>query len=362
MSSHRFPVARKARRSTLRLGALALVLASVFALACPIVPVAAASSPWAQLDRFQANAAPRNNLLVAEFTGGRCHSIHERNADQRLAIASTFKLYVLGELARQIQAGRVGWADQIALSDTLRSMPSGDLAFAAPGTRVSVRELAEAMIWQSDNTATDHLIDLLGRKNVERAFGAFGHGDPALNTPLLLTRELFAIKMLQSPDWMTTYSRADDDEQLRLLRTTIGPVRLDPAGGWQNWNGPTAIDSIEWFASAAELCSLTSGLWSMGAQPGLAPLREIMTGNRGRVMDEAMWPRAGYKGGYEAGVVNLTFVLERTDGRIFFVSAGYNHFDRILDASALRSGFDPVFECLGTPSASRTCAPPPRVD
>lgn len=337
---------------------MVILIAIAFAVACPLVPVAAAPSPWAQVDRLQLSAAPRTNLLIAEFAGGRCRNIHERNADQRLAIASTFKLYVLGELGRQVREGKVAWNDTIALSDTLRSMPSGDYAFASPGTPVSVGTLAEAMIRKSDNTATDHLIHLLGRENVERAFGAFGHGDPALNAPLLLTRELFAIKMLQSADWMSVYTQADDAEQLRMLQTHIDPLRLDPSGGWRNWNGPTAIDGIEWFASATDLCRVTAGLWSMGAQPGLEPLRDILIGNRGGVPDVTAWPRAGYKGGYEAGVVNQTFVLERMDGRIFFVSAGYNHLDRILDAGALRDELDPVFACLGETSASRTCAPP----
>ncbi len=358
MSLPRSRDAGRVRPCVARLCWMVLLIATAFALAYPLVPAAAASPPWAQLDRSQVSAAPRTNLLIAEFAGGRCQTIHERNADQRLAIASTFKLYVLGELGRQVRAGTVTWNDDIALSDTLRSMPSGDYAFASPGTRVSVRTLAEAMIWKSDNTATDHLIHLLGRENVERAFGAFGHGEPTLNTPLLLTRELFAIKMLQSADWMSIYTQADDAEQLRLLQTHIDPLDLDPSGGWRNWNGPTAIDGIEWFASATDLCRVTAGLWSMGAQPGLEPLREIMTGNRGGVPDDGAWPRAGYKGGYEAGVVNLTFVLERADDRIFFVSAGYNDADRILDAGALRGDLNPVFACLGETSASRTCAPP----
>lgn len=357
MSLLRSRDAGRMRLSAAWLCRVILLIGSGLALACPLVPVAAAPSPWAQLDRSQAAAAPRSNLLIAEFAGGRCQTIHERNADQRLAIASTFKLYVLGELARQVREGTVAWSDDVTLSHTLRSMPSGDYAFASSGTRVPVRNLAEAMIWKSDNTATDHLIDLLGRENVERAFGAFGHGDPALNTPLLLTRELFAIKMLQSADWMSVYTQADDAEQLRLLQTHIDPLHLDPSGGWRNWDGPTAIDGIEWFASAADLCRVTSGLWSMGAQPGLEPLREIMTGNRGGVPDAAAWPRVGYKGGYEAGVVNLTFVLERTDGRIFFVSAGYNHAELILETDALRGQLDPVFTCLAETSASRTCTP-----
>ena len=303
---------------------------------------------WATIDAALAAMASQSNLLVAEFRGNACQTIHGRNEDARLAIASTFKLYVLGELARQVQLGQASWDEQITLRDDLRSMPSGDYAWVRSGTPVSLRDLASAMIRNSDNTATDHLIDRLGRDNVQRAFAAYGHGDPSLNQPLLLTREMFAIKMSQSRSWMDAYKAASDEEQLAMLAETIDPVRINPSGGWGNWNGPTAIDGIEWFASAADLCRATAALWSLGAQPGLEPVREILTGNRYGITDSRTWPRAGYKGGYEAGVVNMTFVLERNDGRVFFVSAGYNDPSRIVDTGTARAYLDPIFACLGS--------------
>ena len=44
------------------------------------------------------------------------------------------------------------------------------------------------MIAISDNTATDHLIDLVGRDRVEAALTVFGHSDPAMTVPFLTTR------------------------------------------------------------------------------------------------------------------------------------------------------------------------------
>lgn len=139
-------------------------------------------------------------------------------------------------------------------------MPSGDYAWVNAGTVVDVQSLAEAMIWHSDNTATDHLIDFLGRENVEEAFAAYGHSDPESNFPLLMTRELFGIKMSQTAQWMDRYMSATDDEQARLLQEQIDPMTINPNAGWGNWNGPTAIDGIEWFASAEDLCRATSGV------------------------------------------------------------------------------------------------------
>lgn len=323
-----------------------------------VAPIAAQQTTmhWGQLDQALDPLAPQSNLLVAEFRGSACTEIHARNESAPLAIASTFKLYVLGELARQIQIGEVRWTDTIVVSDALRSMPSGDYAWAPAGTVVDVLSLAEAMIGESDNTATDHLIDLLGRENVERAFGVYGHSDPEANVPLLLTRELFSIKMSQSQGWMMRYMSASDEEQLELLESQIVPIIINPDDGWGNWNGPTAINGIEWFATAEDLCRVAASLWSIGAQDGLEPVREIMTGNRGGIGDTRTWPRAGYKGGLEAGVVNMTYVLERSDGRVFFVTAGYNQPAGRVDDHAARERLFPVFDCLGVIDGARSCA------
>lgn len=328
-----------------------ILLISTFTLlvtALPLHGAAAPAVPWATIDRQFGALAPAHNLLVAEFVGNGCTTIHGVNPDSGLAIASTFKLYVLGELARQVQTGQIEWDDQVTLRNDLRSMPTGDYAWAPVGSRVSVRDLATAMMRNSDNTATDHLIDRLGREHVERAFAAFGHSDPEANVPLLMTRELFLIKMRQSDLWMTQYMAASDAEQLAMLTGEISGAIIDPNGGWGHWNGPTAIDGIEWFASASDLCRVAVALWTMGAQPGMEPVREILSNNRGGVDNSLIWPRVGFKNGYEAGVVNVTYVLERNDGRVFFVSAGFNHPSGIVHESSAKASLMPVFECLAT--------------
>ena len=357
MSSTASPTRRSSQAGRpVRLGSLTLLFVIIVAALAPIQQTFAASVPWKALDRALSPIAPKSNLLIAEFAGSGCQTIHGRDEDQRLAIASVFKLYVLGELARQVQRGTVSWTDRVTLQDRLRSMPVGDYAFAPAGTRVPVRALAEAMIWRSDNTATDHLISLLGRDNVYRAFAAFGHTDAAINAPLLLTRELFAIKMTQSPEWMQRYMNASDREQLAMLKTDIAPLRLNPGGGWGEWNGPTAIDGIEWFASATEICRASASLWSLGAQRGLEPVRKILTGNRDIVQDRKAWKRAGYKAGLESGVVNMTYILERSDGRIFFISAGYNATRGTIDRDSAKAALMPVFTCLGIRFGPASCA------
>lgn len=344
-------VSRRAFSIFLLIGvALSLLLAPVTAQQ----PVA--SLLFTRIDTELSSIAPQNNLLIAEFRGSTCSTIHGQNEDTPLAIASVFKLYVLGELARQVQLGEAAWNDTIVLSDSLRSMPSGNYAFQSAGTRATVMELAQAMIWVSDNTATDHLIDYLGRDNVQRAFQAFGQQDPSANFPLLMTREMFAIKMSQSQDWMDRYMAASDEDQIAMIMAEIDPITINPTGGWGYWNGPTSIEGIEWFATATDLCRVSASLWAMGAQPGLEPVRSILTGNRGAVWDTTAFPSAGYKGGYEAGVVNATFVLQRSDGRVFFATAGFNTQQGMIDQRAGINQLTEVFACLAVISGEGACA------
>lgn len=335
-------------RSLPRVFVVLFFLLFALIVAVPSLAAAAPAVAWSRLDQQVGQYAPQSNLLVAEITGDTCQSIHALNTDEQLAIASTFKIYVLGEVARQVQAGTLEWDTPITITDRLRSMPSGDYAWMPAGRQATVEELATAMMASSDNTATDHLIDRLGRENVQDAFAAYGHADPEVNAPLLMTRELFAIKMWQSPDWMQSYATATDEEQLRILTDEIDRIRINPSGGWGHWNGPTAIDGIEWFASADDLCRAMTTLWDLGDEPGMEPVREILTRNRGGVADTSTWPHAGVKTGYEAGVVNATWVLERHDGRVFFVSVGFNHPQWVVDQGAPYALLGPVFTCLTT--------------
>ncbi len=281
------------------------------------------ASTWKGLDPWLTSLAPATNFLAAEIVDGRCQPVHGMMPERRLAVGSTFKLYVLGELARQIDAGHARWDEELAIQDRLKSLPSGGMLYEPAGTRHTLRYFAERMIADSDNTATDHLIDRLGREHVEEAQAAFGHDAPEVNTPFLTTHEFFAFKIAVSPERIDTYLAASDQDQRQILAREVHPIPLSETY-WGDWVSPKRIDSLEWFASATELCRALATLHTMSMEPGLEPIRAILSLNRGGVLDPATWPYAGYKGGYEAGVYNMTWLLERTDGRLFVLTAGFN--------------------------------------
>ncbi len=293
-----------------------------------------AADDWAAFDAALERVGPRVGFLAAEVVDGECETIHGYGEEQRLAIASTFKLYVLAELARQVTAGEASWEERIVIRDELRSMPSGATAYEQDGARRTLEELALRMIRDSDNTATDHLIDRLGRERIEAALTDFGHGKPEINMPFLLTRELFAMKMHVEPKVVEGYLAASDEEQRDILTRRIDPIRLDP-NNWGHWTGPSWIDGLEWFASPLEVCGVLAALHEMEDEPALRPLAGILGANRGDVFGGKRWPFAGYKGGYEAGVVNATWLLERADGRTFVVTAGFNDPEAYINQGAV---------------------------
>lgn len=296
------------------------------------------SSPTLSLDGFEeidswlADRVPRFSFQVAEVTGGTCSPIYGVNPDESLAIASTFKLWVLLDLADQIASGERSWNDRLVLSEELKSLPSGTLQAENPGLELGLRTYAAKMIALSDNTATDHLIDLLGREEVEVRFAATGHSSPEQNMPLLLTRELFYLKYAASGDALNEYIAADAEGRRAILESLAIDLDLvDP----NQLAIPKALDSVEWFASASDLCGVLADLYEAGQDDGT--VREILAASSGVELDRETWPFVGYKGGSEAGVASGAWLLERADGRVFTISVVLNNPDAGIDPQPLAS-------------------------
>jgi beta-lactamase class A len=294
----------------------------------PGTPVAVAS--WADLDRQASALAATTVVAAAELVGGHPQPIHARDATTPIALGSSFKLYVLGELAHQIAAGKAAWDEELAIRDDWKSLPSGDMRNEPAGTAFSLQHYAEQMISVSDNTAADHLLFRLGRENVEAFQATMGNTHAARNVPFLSTRELFVLKLALPPDQVAAYIAANTAEKRRLLAEEIGPtpVTLGQATGWTS---PRAIDTLEWFASGEDLGRALAALQALAAQPGLAPVGHVLAINPGLAIDAATWPYVGYKGGSEPGVLTLNWLLQRADRRWFAVSLGWNDPAKAID-------------------------------
>jgi len=85
------------------------------------------------------------------------------NGSERFPMASTFKVAVAGTVLAGVDAGRIQ-LDRMISIDPAVFVPSEVIAdrFIHPGVSLSVANLLELMLTQSDNTATDVLTSLAG--------------------------------------------------------------------------------------------------------------------------------------------------------------------------------------------------------
>lgn len=88
--------------------------------------------------------------------------------------ASTIKLPVMVEVFAQLEAGSFDLQHRVRLTASDKDYGSGDLCDAPAGTTYAVSDLLEKMIDVSDNTASNMLIRLVGRHNINRRMEELG--------------------------------------------------------------------------------------------------------------------------------------------------------------------------------------------
>ena len=245
--------------------------------------------------------------------------VASHNPDHALAIGSTFKLIVLGELSRQVRAGRLRWDQVVPLER--RSLPSGILQDWPLGSPLTLHTLAGLMISRSDNTATDALLRLAGRDNVERMMTTMGMRSAARNRPFLTTMEAFQLKAEDAPI-LARWRAGDEAARRRMLRERYeeGGAAIDLTR--LGVGTPTAIDSVEWFASAADLARVMDWLRRNGDET----THGILAISPGMPRAAASpYSYLGFKGGSEAGVINLTWLVRNNAGAWHVVTGSWNN-------------------------------------
>jgi len=277
----------------------------------PYVPTTLDS--WTAVDQALAAIAPGTGFLAAQIgPSGTCVPVHQVNPSVSRPTGSMFKLFVLGALAARIAAGTVRWDQELTLTDASRSSGSGSLQDSPAGTRLTVRRAAVLMISQSDNTAADLLIHLVGRSAVETQTRAWS-SDAQRDQPFLTTREFFVLKEVDYPALADAYTARGPSARTAYLASTVDPTPLDQGSG--NWTSPRSIDAVEWFASPADLCRAFAGLAARSQQAALAPLGSVLSINQGGIgLGPSEWPTVWFKGGSEPGVLTLGYLARRSDG------------------------------------------------
>ncbi len=286
---------------------------------------------WAKVDARCKSLPGTISFAAFELQGDKPRPIHGINADTPLAIGSAFKLYVLGALAEEIAAGRVSWDEKLAIKDELKSLPSGQMQLEPEGSEFPISRFADLMISISDNTAADHLLARIGRDKVE-AYMTRLNPDAAKSLPFLSTMEMFRIKLGPDRTLAGRYAAADVAARRAMLAPGGEVAQSIPSfAGAALWKAPYEVDRIEWFASAAECALVMADLHRLEQLVGQQPLSNALRINPGLQFDAKVWPSVAYKGGSEPGVLNMTWLLKRDDGRTFLVSFGWNDTRKDVD-------------------------------
>lgn len=271
-------------------------------------------SSFDDLDAALSKVAPNYSYSASRLNGGDCESIYSTDADSVLPLGSVFKLYVLGALTDEIEAGTVRWDEQLTVRDATKSAPSGELQNLPDGTKVSVRDAAEKMISLSDNTATDLLMDRLGRDRVERQLSVMGHHDPSVMTPMMDTRQFFVIGF-GNPNMRAEWSEADPDARAELLaQADARPLEID----FENFvDNPASADGVEWFANAQDVCA---AMGYLATSESAEENRRILAITPGVQLDAALWPYSGFKGGSAPGDLAGAFLATDAAGQDWIVT------------------------------------------
>jgi beta-lactamase class A len=98
----------------------------------------------------------------------------ELNGDNLFPTASTFKIPVIVEFFRQLEAGVLSLEDKYVLTERDKVPGSGILKELSEGMEVTYRDLLSLMMIVSDNTATDVMLSKVGFDNINSMLDKFG--------------------------------------------------------------------------------------------------------------------------------------------------------------------------------------------
>ncbi len=247
--------------------------------------------------------------------------------DRAMPLGSAFKLWVLGELAREVGADERKWSDVVPVGPA--SLPSGITQNWPAGSPVTIQTLATLMISISDNTATDTLVSLEGDRLDDFVTKA---GVPGL-APVLTTRQMFALKSPANVGLAAQWASSPTPSARRkILETNAARLRTTPVDPMMFAGRPSKIDTLEWFASPAETAAILDWLRKQG---GETPLSLLAINPGVDPATRAKFDYVGFKGGSEPGVVTLNFLVKRKDGRWLAINAGWHRNDAGVEENRL---------------------------
>ncbi|MBL0927424.1 MAG: serine hydrolase [Phycisphaerales bacterium] len=271
--------------------------------------------------------------------------IHEHRTGERFNIGNAAMLFVLGAAVERVELGQATWNDKVTVKDELRSVPKNISDQLVTGLPTTLANLVIPMLAYTDNTAADHVIDFLGRGNIEKWIAEKHPASAAGLRPLLATREFFRIKLAADGDLVKRYAAADENTRRQMLDGEIARTTIDDTL-YNGWAQPQYNDSVGWFAAASDIAGELARLYQYSLRPAQEAVRQALTGTEEVPFDRRIWRAAAYRTGGEPGVLAVWMLLERADGEMRLVVLAINSKAAAVDNEKVFPMFFRLLELL----------------
>jgi beta-lactamase class A len=178
-----------------------------------------------KLEKIKSGFSGKLGVLVSDPSEG---PVAGFGYDQKWYLASTTKILIATEVLRQIDEGRLSYATRITLKLEHFRDGAGKTSFMKPGSTVTIRYLLEEMLTESDNAATDLLIDTAGIEQIQSTLTTFVPEGFGKLTPLLeVRRHAFgevhpAAYKLSAQDFINIKKAKSSMEKLRVFSKLTG--------------------------------------------------------------------------------------------------------------------------------------------
>jgi len=155
-------------------------------------------------------------IFIFDYSTGKYVDI---KANQDFPTASMIKIPILLQLFRKVDSGQVNLNDRMTLTDYFVTAGSGYLQYRPVGSQFSIYTLAQRMIQESDNTATNMLLSTVGGvNNFNRIIKSWGFSKtymsnwlPDLDGTNLATPHDFGTLLynIDNPEFLSLQSRVN---------------------------------------------------------------------------------------------------------------------------------------------------------
>ena len=193
------------------------VVALVAVCAACVSPASALDVPGPLADfqnrlvAYSVRAPGHVGIAVTDVTTGLSTGI---NTGLEMPAASTIKIPVMVEVFRQLAAGRFDLNTRVTLLQSDKDWGYGDLCDARAGASYPVSRLLSLMIDVSDNTATNMLIRLVGRRHINDTMVELGLTHTRLTDFIRSSGNMIRWALRSSPADMAHLLRSMAREQL----------------------------------------------------------------------------------------------------------------------------------------------------